>query len=173
MIEEWGFDRFREEFLSLFRTRAINNIEGVEICNGVSQCPRTSNMNHTEVYEEGIYPQKQKGYYRVIVRVPLGELTAQQTLILSRLCSEYGDGRLRTTKGQNLEFHWVRKERLIKLLKGLREIGLSPKGADSILDVVACPGTTFCIWGGIGLSGNGRRFDTAYCGKEIYRRRMG
>ncbi len=155
LIEEWGFDRFKEEFLSLFRTRALNDIEEVEICNGVSQCSGTSNGNYTEIYEEGIYPQKQKDYYRVVVRVPLGELRAQQALALSRLCSEYGDGRLRTTKGQNLEFHWVRKERLLKLLKGLREIGLSPKGADSILDVVACPGTTFCIWGVSDSQGTG------------------
>jgi sulfite reductase beta subunit-like hemoprotein len=117
----------------------------------------TKNGNHpeVEVQEEGIYPQKQKDYYRVVVRVPLGELTAQQALALSSMCSEYGDGKLRATKGQNLEFHWVRKEKLLKLLKGLREIGLSPKGAGSILDVVACSGTTFCIWGVSDSQGTG------------------
>ena len=155
LIDEWGFDRFREEFLSLFRTRNVP-IEA-EICRDVLQYAPTKNGNHPEVEvpEEGIYAQKQKDYYRVVVRVPLGELTAQQALTLSRLCSEYGDGKLRTTKGQNLEFHWVRKEKLLKLLNGLREIGLSPKGAGSILDVVACSGTTFCIWGVSDAQGTG------------------
>jgi dissimilatory sulfite reductase (desulfoviridin) alpha/beta subunit len=88
-------------------------------------------------------------------RVPLGELTSKQTLALCRLSLEYGDGRLIVTKQQNLEFQWVKKEKLLKLVKALREIGLSPKGAGSILDVQACSGTTFCIWGVSDAQGTG------------------
>ncbi len=147
LIDEWGFSRFREEFLSLFRTRAFI-MEGVETQNlACSQEPSVS--------EEGIYPQKQKGYYRVVVRVPLGELTSEQGLALSRLCLEYGDGKLRATKGQNFEFQWIKKEKLLKLLKALGGIGLSPKGSGSILDVTACSGTTFCIWGVSDAQGTG------------------
>ena len=149
LIDEWGFERFREEFLSLFRTRIIQ-LEKVEILNS-----SYNNGHNSQLSEEGIYPQQQKGYYRVVVRVPLGELTAKQALALSHICLEYGDGKLRTTKQQNFEFHWVRKEKLPTLLKALREIGLGPKGAGSILDIQACPGTTFCIWGVSDSQGTG------------------
>jgi nitrite reductase (NADH) large subunit len=149
LIDEWGFDRFREEFLSLFRPRTIPK-DIVEILSYSN-----NNGHSSQLSEEGIYPQQQEGYYRVVVRVPLGELTAKQALALSRICLEYGDGKLRTTKQQNFEFHWVKKEKLSGLLKALREIGLSPKGAGSILDVQACPGTTFCIWGVSDSQGTG------------------
>lgn len=139
LIDEWGFNRFSEEFHSLFRSRNPF-IDGILV-------QASQNENHHEISEEGIYPQPQKDYYRVLVRVPLGELTAKQTIELCNLSREFGDGKLRTTKGQNIEFQWVKKEKLLKLLKGLREIGLSPKGAGSILDVRACSGTTYCIWG--------------------------
>jgi len=140
LIDEWGFNRFRDEFLSLFRARNPF-LEGLEVLS-------SENGNHRhELFEEGIYPQQQKDYHRVIVRVPLGELTAKQTLALCQLSRKFGDGKLRTTKGQNIEFQWVKKEKLLKLLKGLREIGLSPRWSGSILDVRACSGTTYCIWG--------------------------
>ncbi|MGQ0793839.1 MAG: FAD-dependent oxidoreductase [Deltaproteobacteria bacterium] len=139
LIEEWGFNRFRDEFMSLFRSRNPF-LEGLEVLPFEGE-------SHVELSAEGVYPQIQKDYYRVVVRVPLGELTSEQAIGLSRLSLEYGNGRLKTTKHQNVEFHWVKREKLMKLIKGLREIGLSPKGAGSVLDVVACSGTTFCIWG--------------------------
>jgi nitrite reductase (NADH) large subunit len=150
LIDEWGFDRFKEEFLSLFSYRSIP----LEISGVLNACD-LENKNNGSISEDGIYPQQQKGYYRVVVRVPLGELTSKQTLALCRLSLEYGDGRLIVTKQQNLEFQWVKKEKLLKLLKALREIGLSPKGAGSILDVQACSGTTFCIWGVSDSQGTG------------------
>jgi Sulfite reductase, beta subunit (hemoprotein) len=90
LIDEWGFERFRDEFLSLFYSRNPYPA-GLEIL--------SLEENHQELSPEGIYPQQQKNYYRVVVRVPLGELTAQQTIALSRLSLEYGDGKLKTTKG--------------------------------------------------------------------------
>lgn len=139
LIDEWGFSRFRDEFISLFyaRNSFLPNIEILP----------PKGEDHHEISPEGTYPQHQKDFYRVAVRVPLGELTSGQTIALSRLSLEYGDGKLKTTKGQNVEFHWVKKEKLMKLLKGLREIGLSPKNSGSVLDVRSCSGTTHCIWG--------------------------
>lgn len=150
LIDEWGFDRFRDEFLSLFRARN-------PFPHGLEILPSENENYRYDLFKEGIYPQKQRDYFRVVVRVPLGELTAKQALALCQLSLKFGDGRLRTTRGQNIELLWVRRENLLKLLKGLREIGLSPRWSGSILDVRACSGTTYCIWGVSDSQGTGDR----------------
>ncbi|MEW6144663.1 MAG: FAD-dependent oxidoreductase [Thermodesulfobacteriota bacterium] len=138
LVELWGFDKFREEFSSIYYSK-FPQLHGVEVKNDESL--------HGDVDKEGIYPQKQEGYYRVVVRVPLGELTAAQARTIARLSLDYADGKIQNTMQQNFELQWVRKEKLPKLLAELGAIGLAPKGSGSVLDVMACPGTTFCVWG--------------------------
>ncbi|MGH7885970.1 MAG: FAD-dependent oxidoreductase [Thermodesulfobacteriota bacterium] len=139
LIEEWGFERFHEEFLSHYSNQHPP-IHGLEIIN-------EGDAGHDDINIEGVYKQKQEGYYRVVVRVPLGELTASQSRSLSELCLKYGDGKIQNTMQQNIEFHWVREENLTPLLNELGKIDLAPRGSGSIIDVMSCPGTTFCVWG--------------------------
>lgn len=139
LIEEWGFEKFRDEFASLYFNR-FPQLHGLKVMN-------KNGGGHDDISMEGVYKQKQKGYYRVVVRVPLGELTSSQTLSLSELCLRYADGKIQNTMQQNVEFQWVKEEDLSHLLDELGEIGLAPRGSGSIIDVQACPGTTFCIWG--------------------------
>ncbi|MCI0482105.1 MAG: FAD-dependent oxidoreductase, partial [Candidatus Dadabacteria bacterium] len=146
LVELWGFDKFREEFSSIYHSK-FSPLHGVEV--------KDDPTRHGEVDKEGIYPQKQEGYFRVVVRVPLGELTAAQTKCISRLCLDYADGKIQNTMQQNFELQWVRKDKLPKLLAELNAIGLGPKGSGSILDVMACPGTTFCVWGVSNSQGTG------------------
>ncbi len=146
LVELWGFDKFREEFSSIYYSK-FPPLHGVEV--------KDDPTRHGEVDKEGIYPQKQEGYFRVVVRVPLGELTAAQTKTISRLCLDYADGKIQNTMQQNFELQWVWKDKLPKLLAELNAIGLGPKGSGSILDVMACPGTTFCVWGVSNSQGTG------------------
>lgn len=89
----------------------------------------------------GIYPQLQKGFFMMRVRVPGGLLTADQLARIAELGDEYAQGQLCITTRQTLQFHWLRKDDLWKVLEALREIGLDTKNAcgDVTRNVVTCP----------------------------------
>jgi sulfite reductase beta subunit-like hemoprotein len=88
--------------------------------------------------------QKQSGYAVVIVRLPLGDITAGQLRAIARLGSAYGDGTIRLTIEQNLFLRWVRDESVSELFPRLAAAGLADAGAGTIADVTSCPGAESC-----------------------------
>jgi NAD(P)H-dependent nitrite reductase small subunit len=93
---------------------------------------------------EGIYPQRQEGFFRVEFWVPLGEMRAHEMKAVAGLAREFADGRIYHTARQNFEFHWVKKQNVEPLLQAMAEVGFRPEHAESISNVVSCPGTSFC-----------------------------
>jgi sulfite reductase beta subunit-like hemoprotein len=91
-----------------------------------------------------VQPQKQAGYKVVVLRLPLGDITAGQLRALSQLASAYGDGTVRLTVDQNLFLRWVRQERVSELFPRLAAAGLAIPGARTIADVTSCPGAESC-----------------------------
>lgn len=89
----------------------------------------------------GIYPQLQKGFFMMRIRIPGGLLTADQLERIADLGDEYAQGQLCITTRQTLQFHWLRKDDLWKVLDALREAGLDTKNAcgDVTRNVVTCP----------------------------------
>ena len=81
--------------------------------------------------------------FRSMVRVgvPGGALTADQYLELDRLADEVGDGGLRITTRQDIQFHRVRKTDLRKLMRALNANLLSTLAAcgDVVRNVICCP----------------------------------
>ncbi|HWR54583.1 MAG TPA: NADPH-dependent assimilatory sulfite reductase hemoprotein subunit [Bryobacteraceae bacterium] len=77
----------------------------------------------------------------VRVGVPGGALTADQYLELDRLADAVGDGGLRITTRQDIQFHRVRKTDLRTLLRALNANLLTTLAAcgDVVRNVVACP----------------------------------
>lgn len=94
-----------------------------------------------------ILPQKQAGYSSVTVQLPLGDFTARQARALAEISRNYADGSLRFTVEQNIILRWVSKKNLIPLYVELQKIGLDEKGAGTITDITACPGTDTCKLG--------------------------
>jgi sulfite reductase (ferredoxin) len=80
--------------------------------------------------------------FSVMVRVgiPGGRLTARQYLELDRLADEVGDGTLRITSRQGLQYHHVSKRSLPELISRLHTIDLSTFAAcgDVVRNVVCC-----------------------------------
>ena len=89
-------------------------------------------------------PQKQPGYVRAVVTMPLGDLTSHQLRVLADLAEAYSDGSMRVTAEQNLLFRWVKKARLDGLHTRLAAAGLGLAGANTVADVVSCPGAESC-----------------------------
>jgi sulfite reductase (ferredoxin) len=76
----------------------------------------------------------------VRVGVPGGRLTAEQYLALDRL-ADIGDGSLRITTRQDIQYHYVPKLRIKELIQGINQSYLSTLAAcgDVVRNVVSCP----------------------------------
>jgi sulfite reductase (NADPH) hemoprotein beta-component len=88
--------------------------------------------------------QKQAGYAYVTVRLPLGDFTAGQAQVLADLAEAYGDGAVRLTIGQNVVYRWVKVEAIEAFYQRLEAAGLNAADADTVADVVSCPGAETC-----------------------------
>jgi len=88
--------------------------------------------------------QRQAGYVHVTVRLPLGDMTAGQMQVLADLSEAYGDGTSRLTIGQNVLFRWVKVGALQELYQRLQAAGVGTAGANTVADVVSCPGAESC-----------------------------
>jgi sulfite reductase (ferredoxin) len=77
----------------------------------------------------------------VRVSVPGGVLTAEQYLALDRLCDVVGNGTLRVTSRQGIQFHFVAKEDLPLLIGTLNDHLLTTFGAcgDVARNTICCP----------------------------------
>ncbi len=91
-----------------------------------------------------VRPQRQPGYSIVTARLILGDFTGQQMRVLGDLAQSYGDGLVRVTINQDVVFRWVRNEEIPDLYRRLAAAGLGRDGADTITDVVSCPGAESC-----------------------------
>jgi sulfite reductase beta subunit-like hemoprotein len=88
--------------------------------------------------------QRQSGYHHVTVRLPLGDFTAGQMRVLADLSEAYGDGSMRLTVEQNVLFRWVTREAIEPFYQRLAAAGLAAPDANTLSDVVSCPGAESC-----------------------------
>jgi len=88
----------------------------------------------------GVYQQLQKGFFMIRLRMPGGILNSSQLRKAAALANEYASGQLCITTRQCLQFHWLRKEDLYKIMEGMQAVGISTKNAcgDVTRNVVTC-----------------------------------
>ena len=96
-----------------------------------------------------VVKQRQDGFYAAVLRLPTGDITAEQMLVVADLAERYSNGNVRTTIGQNLIIRWVADEQLEAFHEELNAHGLAQPGANKTEDIVACPGTDTC---GLGIT---------------------
>ncbi|MGE0445763.1 MAG: nitrite/sulfite reductase [Vicinamibacterales bacterium] len=88
--------------------------------------------------------QKQQGYAHVTARLPLGDFTAGQMRVLADLAEAYSDGTMRVTIEQNVLFRWVKVEDVEAIYQRLDAAGMGQPDANTLADVVSCPGAESC-----------------------------
>jgi sulfite reductase (ferredoxin) len=98
-------------------------------------------------HRSNVMSQSQDGYSLAILALPLGDLTATQARALADIARQYIGDALRTTADQNLILRWVSNADLPALHQALVAAGLAEKGAGTITDITACPGTDTCKLG--------------------------
>ena len=99
---------------------------------------------YAEWAQYNVRTQKQAGFSSVVIRLVLGDISAAQLRALASIIVQFGEGELRTTNEQNLVLRWVPDARLNALHKELVRVGLALGGANSLADVVSCPGASSC-----------------------------
>ncbi len=106
--------------------------------------PATSVLKFHGIYQQDdrdIRRTSAKQYSAMIrVGVPGGKLTPEQYLTLDRV-ADLGDGSLRITTRQDIQYHYVPKARLRELIQQLNSSYLSTLAAcgDVVRNVVSCP----------------------------------
>ncbi|NOW93995.1 nitrite/sulfite reductase [Mucilaginibacter sp. SG564] len=94
-----------------------------------------------------VFEQKQKGFYGVYIKVPVGDISSDTARELVKVLRPLVADEIRVTQNQGLLLKFARKEALPALYQGLAKLELAAPGFDSVADVTTCPGTDTCNLG--------------------------
>jgi sulfite reductase beta subunit-like hemoprotein len=88
----------------------------------------------------GIYGQRQPGYQMVRVKIPYGGLRPEQIHRLADIVTRHSIGIGHVTTRQDLQFHYVRLEKVREILEALADVGLTTREAcgNTVRNVTAC-----------------------------------
>lgn len=91
----------------------------------------------------GVYRQKPKdsGYFMLRTKVPGGQLTGEQAIVLSQLSDRFAHGFCDITTRQTIQMHWLRIEDIPEIFAALDAVGITTSGAcgDDTRNVLGCP----------------------------------
>lgn len=107
----------------------------------------TNPLRYEQWLVTNVFEQKQKDFYGVYVKVPVGDIPSATARKLVEILTPLVADEIRITQNQGLLLKYVRKEALPALYNGLTELDLSAPGFDSVADVTTCPGTDTCNLG--------------------------
>lgn len=93
------------------------------------------------------YEQKQKGYCAVQIKLPSGNINAENARKLAKIARDHASADMRITVNQGILLKYVKPEALKSLFIALDTINLAEPGFDTLYDVTACPGTDTCNLG--------------------------
>ena len=173
LIDRIGIDEFRamvdEELKQPWAQRSFDPTPLLFLEDESKDAPPLVGSYHTNGHapdfqrwsETNVQTQKQDGYRAVTVKLPLGDIQAEQFHQLADVSRKHAGGRARITHQQNLAFRWVPEGALYEVWEELDRIGLGASGAHEITDVVACPGTDSCKLGITSSMGLGRAVGSA------------
>jgi len=98
-------------------------------------------------HDTNVRAQRQEGYAVVTVKLPLGDITADQMRSLADIAREFTGDNVRLTVEQNIVLRWVNEADLPRLYAALDVVDLGAPGAETIADLTSCPGTDTCKLG--------------------------
>ncbi len=174
LIDRIGIDEFRnlveEELSKPWAQRSfdpedllfVEDEESTAVSNDSDWLPEEKdNTDFTTWKSSNVSKQKQSGYNMVTVKLPLGDIQANQFHQLATIARKFSGGHARATHQQNLVFRWVHDNALFSIWKELSNIELGDSGSETIKDIVSCPGTDSCKMGITSSMGLGRALSEA------------
>ncbi len=94
----------------------------------------------------GVYHQLQTGYFMLRLRIPGGIFNSIQLRKAAELSKQYGQNQLCITTRQCLQYHWLRKEDIYKVIEEMKNVGILTTNAcgDVVRNVTSCVGMGKC-----------------------------
>jgi sulfite reductase (ferredoxin) len=171
LIKQLGFDRFlelvHEEWAALEHQRIAIPTPDYPPATGFwvpsdtfANFAPASAPTYVDWLKTNVRGQKQAGYHSVAVRVPLGNLEAEQTRLLAGIIRTYASDDVRLSVQQGMILRFVPPTALPHLFTALNSIGLGSAGYDTTADITACPGTDTCALGVTNSTGLARVLET-------------
>jgi ferredoxin-nitrite reductase len=78
---------------------------------------------------DGIYRQRQEGFYMQRVKLPAGVISAGQARTVASISARFGQGTVHLTTRGSMEIHWLKEEVLPQVKRELAMSGLTSRGA--------------------------------------------
>jgi len=154
-VEALGWEEFRtrvlEERSGVWATQSGQALRALEsheepqpVPKPVEPVPVSDAQGLARWTTTNVFQQKQPGFSTVLVRVPLGDLTAMQLRGIAHLVRRYATG-VRVTNTQDLLLRFVAQHAVGSVYDALKRLGLAEAGADRMVDVTRCPGADTCL----------------------------
>lgn len=159
LVAQWGAEKFSAVFHRVFeRKRTLPENRSLRLPATETRAGRLETQPSTArqlraalmgscagTVPDGCLPQRQRGYVRATVHVPLGEMRAGQLRAIAKIVRRHGNGEARFTKDQNVELPWIERLSVTRMVRALGRVGLVLEGQQPAMQVTACPGTEFCV----------------------------
>jgi sulfite reductase (ferredoxin) len=97
--------------------------------------------------ETSVFNQKQAGLKAIAIKLKTGDFRTAQARIIADLIQVIGSNELRLTVGQGILLRSVPEYEVPYVYAVLKELKLADPGFESVMDIVACPGTDTCNLG--------------------------
>lgn len=78
---------------------------------------------------DGIYKQRQDGFYMQRVKLPAGVISAGQSRTVAAVSTRFGRGTVHLTTRGSMEIHWLKEDDLPHVKRELAKAGLTSRGA--------------------------------------------
>jgi sulfite reductase (ferredoxin) len=104
----------------------------------------TDTVKYDRWKRTNVFEQKQKGFYGVYVKLPLGNMSSDLARYFADVVDKHAANEMRITVNQGYLIRYVRPEALPSLFVALDKVALAEPGFDSVADITACPGTESC-----------------------------
>jgi len=103
---------------------------------------------HFELWKKtNVRAIRESGYYSVNVKVRLGDISSDQARALATVVKKYFADDIRFTVHQGILLRYAIPSDIEEIYTELKVLGLADFGAETIIDVTACPGTDTCNLG--------------------------
>ncbi|MCL5674845.1 MAG: sulfurtransferase TusA family protein [Candidatus Omnitrophica bacterium] len=180
LIQDIGFEKFRElydkeikklkdsEYISLRKKPAIQREEN----NG--EITMVDDGQYKEFLKYNVQPQKQDGYSIIELRMPRGDISAENLLKISGLENVFPGIEFRTSVSQNLYVAWVKNQDVYNLYTKIKEILTDFLYPGTLLDTIVCKGALTCNLGICNSPGLSVAIETMlkkeFIGKSVFNR---
>lgn len=83
----------------------------------------------TDYRLDGIYRQRQEGFFMQRVKLPAGVISADQARAVANASTRFGQGTIHLTTRGSMEIHWLQEVDLPEVKRYLAAVGLTSRGA--------------------------------------------